>query len=284
MCLYFFLHQTQGMGIWYIWGSEKFSLSLRQKQSAQQMEHGKYNNLEEYIRQSEPHAKVRGWAWQTAIGLQKVDGLSTSEYLQDTARQHIDGEITIEEAQKLIDTYYKSRGARTIQEDDRTEEADKVAARITELIQEESFSFTPGQITSIHRRLFDGIYKFAGKIRDYNITKKEWVLNGSTNPKCNLLAAKVQKLHFGRVGSSKNHTIRPQGNTETNVGTNRQIGAHSKDHHPEPQRKRHHPPHKRKAEWILGSNMGIARGFQSAIFALWEREKNNHQLSKYCVP
>lgn len=85
------------------------------------MEHGKYNNLEEYIRQSEPHAKVRGWAWQTAIGLQKVDGLSTSEYLLDTARQHIDGEITIEEAQKLIDTYYKSRGARTIQEDDRTE-------------------------------------------------------------------------------------------------------------------------------------------------------------------
>ena len=144
------------------------------------MEHGKYNNLEEYIRQSEPHAKVRGWAWQTAIGLQKVDGLSTSEYLLDTARQHIDGEITIEEAQKLIDTYYKSRGARTIQEDDRTEEADKVAARITELIQEESFSFTPGQITSIHRRLFDGIYKFAGKIRDYNITKKEWVLNGNT--------------------------------------------------------------------------------------------------------
>ena len=140
------------------------------------MEHGKYNNLEEYIRQAEPHARMRGWAWQTAIGLQQVDGLSTSEYLLDTARLHIDGEITIEEAQKLIDTYYKSRGARTIQEDDRTEEADKVAARIPELIQEESFSFTPGQITSIHRRLFDGIYKFAGKIRDYISLKKNGYL------------------------------------------------------------------------------------------------------------
>lgn len=33
---------------------------------------------------------------------------------------------------------------------------------------------------AIHGKLFDGIYKFAGKIRHYDITKKEWVLDGDT--------------------------------------------------------------------------------------------------------
>ena len=64
--------------------------------------------LEEYIRQSEPQKQERGRAWQTAIGLQEVDGLKTSPYLLDTARKHIEGDITIDEAKQLIDSYYKS--------------------------------------------------------------------------------------------------------------------------------------------------------------------------------
>lgn len=44
--------------------------------------------LEEYIRQGEPQKQERGRAWQTAIGLQEVDGLKTSQYLLDTARIH----------------------------------------------------------------------------------------------------------------------------------------------------------------------------------------------------
>ena len=120
--------------------------------------------LDEYIRQGEPQQRERSEAWKVAIGLQQVDRLQTSEYLLDT----------------LIDSYYKSASGRKEVENDRTEEADKVAARITELIEEKTFSFTPAQLISIHRRLFEGIYKLAGRIRDYNITKNEWVLGGKT--------------------------------------------------------------------------------------------------------
>lgn len=136
--------------------------------------------LDEYIRQGEPQEQERGRAWQTAIGLQEVDGLKTSHYLLETARRHIEGVITIGEAKQLIDSYYKSQSGRNEIESERTEEADKVSARITELLQEKTFNFSPAQLTSIHRRLFEGIYKFAGRIRDYNITKKEWVLRGET--------------------------------------------------------------------------------------------------------
>ena len=136
--------------------------------------------LDEYIRQGEPQQRERSEAWKVAIGLQQVDRLQTSEYLLDTAKRHIEGDISIAEAKELIDTYYKSAAGRKEVEGDRTEEADKVAARITELIEEKTFSFTPAQLISIHRRLFEGIYRLAGHMRDYNITKKEWVLGGET--------------------------------------------------------------------------------------------------------
>ena len=136
--------------------------------------------LDEYIRQGESQQRERSEAWKVAIGLQQVDRLQTSEYLLDTAKRHIEGDISIGEAKELIDSYYKSASGRKEVEGDRTEEADKVAARITELIEEKTFSFTPAQLISIHRRLFEGIYKLAGRIRDYNITKNEWVLGGKT--------------------------------------------------------------------------------------------------------
>ena len=142
--------------------------------------HQYIQGLDEYIRQGEPQEQERSRAWQTAIGLQEVDGLKTSPYLLETARKHIEGDITISEAKQLIDSYYKSQAGRNGIEAERTEEADKVSARITELLQEQTFNFSPAQLTSIHRRLFEGIYKFAGRIRDYNITKQEWVLRGET--------------------------------------------------------------------------------------------------------
>ena len=137
-------------------------------------------NLEEYIRQGEPMQQERGRIWQAAIGLQQVDGLQTSEYLLQTAKQHIDGDITLQKAKDLIDTYYRSQQVRRNSESEETEEADKVSTRIAELLSEKTFSFNPAQLIAIHRHLFTGIYKFAGRIRDYNITKREWVLRGDT--------------------------------------------------------------------------------------------------------
>lgn len=137
------------------------------------------NDFEEYIRQSEPHKREKGYAWQTAIGLQAVDGLKPSEYLKEKARQHIEGDITIDEVKQLVDSYYKSKVARSSSED-RTEEADKVSARITEILSENTFTFSPIEYLAIHRHLFEGIFSHAGQIRDYNITKNEWVLKGAT--------------------------------------------------------------------------------------------------------
>lgn len=134
--------------------------------------------FKEYIKESEPAKRDKSYAWHTAIGLQAVDGLKTSEYLVHTAVRNIEGEISLEEANALLQTYYEENPTRDAS--DRTEEADKVSARIATLLSEKAFSFTPNEYISIHRKLFTGIYSHAGRIRDYNITKKEWVLNGAT--------------------------------------------------------------------------------------------------------
>ncbi len=138
------------------------------------------SEFDEYIRQGEPERKEKAAAWQTAICLQDVDGLKPSTFLIDTARKHIEGNITIDEVKQMLEAYYKSKTAKAEVADERTEEADKVSARIEELLTEKSFSFSPEFLARIHRHLFQGLFKFAGLYRDYDITKREWVLAGDT--------------------------------------------------------------------------------------------------------
>ena len=132
----------------------------------------------DYLIETEPHKRDRGYAWYTAIGLQKVDGLTPSDYLISLAIKNIEGDITIDEAQHLLDSYYQQKPNVDIL--DRTEEADKVALRINRILSEKAFSFSPNEYIGIHKKLFIGIYKHAGKIRDYNITKNEWILDGKS--------------------------------------------------------------------------------------------------------
>lgn len=136
------------------------------------------DNFEEYLRQGEPSKAEKAKVWKTAIGLQQVDGLKPSEYLISTAKQNIEGDITIDEVKQRIDTYYRQQPNKDTE--NRTEEADKVSARIAEILSEQTFTFSSAEYLTIHHRLFQGIYRHAGKIRDYNITKKEWVLNSET--------------------------------------------------------------------------------------------------------
>lgn len=136
-------------------------------------------DFEEYIRNSEPAKKEKTYAWTTAIGLQQVDGLTPSKYLFETAKRNIDGEISVAEATSIIDSYYESKTDRS-GNDERTEEADKVSSRIAQILSEKSFNFSPSYLIALHGRLFAGIFKFAGKIRDYDISKKEWVLDGDS--------------------------------------------------------------------------------------------------------
>ena len=135
--------------------------------------------LNEYIRQGEPDQVEKSNAWKTAIGLQDVDGLKTSDYLIETAKEHIEGKISISEADKRIRGYYEERKGRQEAEED-TREADIVSVRIAKLLGEKTFQFSPVEWQNIHRRLFEGLFSHAGKIRNFNITKKEWILKGDT--------------------------------------------------------------------------------------------------------
>ena len=135
--------------------------------------------LDEYVRQGKPEQAEKSEAWQIAIDLQQVDGLKTSAYLLDTAKEHIEGKITIGEAEQRIQNYYETHDKPVEIEND-TKEADIVSARIVRLLGETTFQVSIDELMNIHHNLFDGVFTGAGKIRDYNITKREWVLNGDT--------------------------------------------------------------------------------------------------------
>lgn len=134
--------------------------------------------FKEYFQESDPSKRYKAYAWDTAIGLQAVDGLETSEYLKSTALKNINGEISFTEANDLLHSYYENKPFSS--EDIRTEEADKVSARIAALLSEKSFSFTPAEYLSMHRKLFSGILPHAGRIRTFNLSKKEWVLDDAS--------------------------------------------------------------------------------------------------------
>ena len=138
-----------------------------------------YLDFDQYIRQGEPAQKKRAESWRVAIGLQAVDGLTTSEYLQQTAQRNIEGEISIDEVRELINSYYQSKQRREPDESEK-QEADKVSANIAKILSTETFDFSAEGFVSLHRRIFTGVFKHAGKIRDYDIFKKEWVLEGDS--------------------------------------------------------------------------------------------------------
>ncbi len=138
-----------------------------------------YISFDEYIRQGEPGQQEKAGYWQTAIGLQAVDGLKVSNYLQDTARKHIEGEINIDEARELVNQYYITKTAHGANDEDK-EEADRVSSNIVKVLSSPTFDFSTGGYQSVHRRVFEGVMKHAGELRTYNITKKEWVLEGDT--------------------------------------------------------------------------------------------------------
>ncbi len=140
------------------------------------MEH--YNEFDQYLRTTEPGPKERAQLWQTAIGLQKVDGLEVSAYLVETAKRHIEGEVDIDGVDRLIKTYYQSEAAREIPED--IKDADEVSKNIVRELSTDAFVFSVAGLSGIHRRIFNGVMKHAGEFRHYDITKKEWVLEGAS--------------------------------------------------------------------------------------------------------
>ncbi len=138
-----------------------------------------WEDFDEYLKQGAPDKQTKAANWQTAMGLQAVDGLQPSEYLVDTARRNIEGEIELDEAQQLIVSYYVNKSKRDA-DDDNTEEADRASLNIAKILASRTIDFSTNGYANVHRRIFDGVFTFAGKMRTHDISKKEWVLRGDS--------------------------------------------------------------------------------------------------------
>lgn len=138
-----------------------------------------YIDFDEYTRQGEPEAAISAEQWKIAMGLQAVDGMKPSQYLVDVARRNIEGDITMDEVQELLHSYYASATNRDKIEDNE-EEADKASANIKRILSTNTLAFNTNGYIATHRRIFEGVFKHAGQLRQYDISKKEWVLHGDT--------------------------------------------------------------------------------------------------------
>ena len=174
-----------------------------------------YINFDDYIRQGEPSQREAAYAWSTAIGLQAVDGLKTSDYLNDLARRNIEGEITIDEVGKLLDSYYESKTVRENGDIDK-EEADKASKNIRKIMSVKTIDFSTKGYISVHRRIFDGVMKHAGQLREYDISKREWVLEGDT----------VDYLNWEDLRRALDYDIEQERNFSYKGITNDQLVAH----------------------------------------------------------
>lgn len=160
------------------------------------------SGFDEYYEAAEPGRRERALGWATAIGLQQVDGLTPSDYLVETARRNIEGEITGDEARRLVDEYYETRLGH--EEPTGHREADKVSARMNQLIHMPAFGMTPEFFIGLHGKIFEGVFGHAGQIRDVELQKREWVLNGdSVQYEASFLVERSLERHFEREQAFK---------------------------------------------------------------------------------
>ena len=132
------------------------------------------NNFEDYIKGLEEEKYYKGYLWDTAIGLLDAVGVETSEYLWEVARDSIYGDTKIHEVEQQVSAYYDQETWRS--KDRSTEAADRIAARIVTLLADPAFYFTPEHYMDIHKKLYGGLFDYAGKVRNRDITRSEWVL------------------------------------------------------------------------------------------------------------
>ncbi len=165
-----------------------------------------------YLEAKEPGCRARAEAWATAIGLQKVDGLMPSNHLLTIARKHIEGDISAEKARSLVDRYYETKAGAQLPED--VQEADKVSARIIAIINDQAFHFSPTYLQELHAFIFENVLSFAGKYREVNIRKHEWILKDDSvtygpwrSIAENLTAAFDREQEYSYAGKSTSEMI-----------------------------------------------------------------------------
>lgn len=140
----------------------------------------KLEDFGEYLHQSNPETKKRAYIWAAAIGLQATDGLRTTDKMRNTARRHIENQISLDEARQDIWRHYEDNPA-TTPEQTKEQEADKTAFNIARILfSGQAVDFSTDGYLNLHRQVFDGVYDHAGQLRTCDLVKKEWVLEKNT--------------------------------------------------------------------------------------------------------
>ena len=183
-----------------------------------------YLDFDEYIRQGEPAQRERAEAWSVAIGLQAVDGLKTSDYLQNTARRNIEGEITIDEARELVKQYYITKTSHDNDDADK-EEADRVSSNISKLLQTDAFTYSVAGLATIHRAIFEGVFKHAGHFREDSFRGIRNIIRHRNNSGDFLrnIIAELRDHHSAFVSECLSQALIPHGLFRSRMPGNRRI-------------------------------------------------------------
>ncbi len=137
------------------------------------------SSINDYIETETPKNYVKQLEWDMAIGLQEVDNLKPSKYLEKLLRENVIGEKTIYEVEHELKQYYieKDKTDKTIQDEF---ECDLVSTRIVQLLEEDNFELSVDYIKNIHKYLFKDVYEFAGEFRKVDFSKHERILNNDS--------------------------------------------------------------------------------------------------------
>ena len=133
----------------------------------------------DYIETETPKNYVKQLEWDMAIGLQEVDNLKPSKYLEKLLQENVTGEKTIYEVEKELKEYYTEKENNNNVNHNELE-CDLVSTRIVELLQEDNFELSIDYLKYVHKYLFQDVYEFAGEFRKVDFSKHERILNNDS--------------------------------------------------------------------------------------------------------
>ncbi len=133
----------------------------------------------EYTEEIKPEGYIKQLQWDMAIGLQEVDNLKPSKYLEKLLQENINGNLTIEQVKNELKEYYIEKEQK--QDINHNElECDFVSTRIVELLSTDNFELSVDYLKYVHKYLFQDVYEFAGEFRNIDFSKHEKILNNDS--------------------------------------------------------------------------------------------------------
>ena len=137
------------------------------------------SSINDYIEKETSKNHVKQLEWDMAIGLQKVDNLKPSKYLEKLLQENVTGKKTIFEVEKELKEYYKEK-EKNNEVNHNELECDLVSTRTVELLQEDNFELSIDYLKYVHKYLFQDVYEFAGEFRKVDFSKHERNLNNDS--------------------------------------------------------------------------------------------------------